>query len=75
MNKHSHYFKNTINLDYIDIYRVLNLFEVTDPCIAHAIKKLLCAGQRGAKDETQDIQEAIDALSRWKAIQLEDELA
>lgn len=31
----------------IDIYRVLVMFGVTDPCLQHAAKKILCAGQRG----------------------------
>lgn len=71
--KHSHYFKDVSHLKHIDVYRVLQLFDVTDPCIAHAIKKLLVAGGRGAgKDITQDIREAIDSLERWDAIQQEN---
>ena len=53
--KHSHYFKNVRHLDGIDVYRVLELFNVTDPCLQHAIKKLLCAGGRGAKDIEQPL--------------------
>ena len=63
--KHSHYFKNVRHLDGIDVYRVLELFNVTDPCLQHAIKKLLCAGGRGAKDIEQDVQEAIDTLTNY----------
>jgi hypothetical protein len=73
-NKYNHYYKDISYLDGIDIYRVLMLYGVTDPCIAHAIKKLLCAGQRGGKDMEQDIQEAIDALVRWQDMKQEDEL-
>lgn len=51
---------------HIDVYRVLNIFEVHDHAIGHAVKKLLCAGKRGSKDKRQDIQEAISALERWK---------
>ena len=72
--KHSHYFKNVRHLDGIDVYRVLELFNVTDPCLQHAIKKLLCAGGRGAKDIKQDVQEAMDTLERWQDMQVEDEL-
>jgi hypothetical protein len=72
--KHSHYFKNVQHLDGIDVYRVLELFNVTDPCLQHAIKKLLCAGGRGAKDMEQDVQEAMDTLERWQDMQVEDEL-
>lgn len=71
--KHSHYFKDVSNLSSIDVYRVLLLFSVTDPCIQHAAKKLLVAGGRGAgKDISRDIQEAIDSLARWQEIRLED---
>jgi len=73
MSKHSHYFKDVSHLNTVDVYRVLKLFGVTDPCIAHAAKKLLVAGGRGAKNTHQDIQEAIDTLERWKAMQSEDE--
>lgn len=72
---HNHYFKNTVHLNAVDVYRVLDLYEVTDPCLQHAIKKLLCAGGRGAKDMEQDVQEAIDTLERYKAMRAEDELA
>lgn len=71
--KHSHYYKNVRNLSEIDVYRVLKLFNVTDPCLQHSIKKLLVAGGRGAgKDIRQDIQESIDALKRWQEMDLED---
>ena len=70
--KHGHYFKKVTHLDAIDVYRVLELFEVTHPCLQHAIKKLLCAGNRGAKDIEQDIQEAIDTLGRYQEIIYED---
>lgn len=71
--KHSHYFKPVHHLAHVDVYRVLSLFNVTDPCLQHAIKKLLVAGGRGAgKDEGKDIQEAIDTLQRWQAMRAED---
>ena len=72
--KHNHYFKNTVHLNAVDVYRVLLLYGVTDPCLQHAIKKLLCAGDRGAKDIEQDVQEAIDTLGRWQDMMEEDEL-
>ena len=72
--KHNHYFKKTVHLDAVDVYRVLKLFNVTDPCLQHAIKKLLCAGGRGAKDIEQDVQEAMDTLERYQDMCREDEL-
>lgn len=59
-----HYKKDVSHLDMIDVYRVLQLFGVTDPCEQHAVKKILCAGKRGAKSHEQDIKEAIASLNR-----------
>jgi hypothetical protein len=72
---HNHYFKNVAHLNDVDVYRVLQLFNVTDPCIQHAVKKLLVAGGRGAgKDISKDIQEAIDSMQRWQEMREEDEV-
>lgn len=71
-SKHSHYKKDVSRLQMIDVYRVLNLFEVTDPCIQHAVKKLLCAGKRGGKSKEQDIREAVDSLNRALQMIAED---
>ena len=51
----------------IDVYDVLDAFGVENPATAHAIKKLLCTGSRGAKDWETDLQEAIDSLERAKS--------
>jgi hypothetical protein len=73
MQKHSHYFKDVSHLKTIDVYRVLKLFNVTDPCLQHAIKKLLVAGGRGAgKDITQDLREAVDSVNRALDMMVED---
>lgn len=69
--KHNHYYKKCPS-EYIDVYRVLQLFEVSDPCLQHAIKKLLVAGNRGSKDVYKDIQEAIDSLVRWQEMRKEE---
>ncbi len=67
-----HYYKDVRHLEFVDVYRVLSLYEVTDPAIAHAIKKLLVSGGRGAKDQETDIAEAIASLKRWQAMQEEN---
>ena len=72
MNEYSHYQKPVEHLKWIDVYRVLVLFGVTNPCLQHAVKKLLCAGQRGVKDQKQDVQEAIASLLRYLEMQTED---
>lgn len=46
----------------VDVYRVLSAFEITEPELQHCIKKLLAAGQRGAKDYQQDLREASVSL-------------
>lgn len=67
-----HYFKDVSNLATVDVYRVLLLFGVTDPCLQHAIKKLLVAGGRGAKSADKDVGEAIATLQRWVEMREED---
>jgi len=48
----------------VDVYSVLAAFNVTCPARQHAIKKLLMPGQRGAKGEVQDLEEASASVSR-----------
>jgi hypothetical protein len=73
MSAFPHYFKALpAGCTHIDVYRVLALFEVSDPALQHAIKKLLCAGARGAKDQAQDIAEAIATLQRWQQMRAEE---
>lgn len=47
----------------IDIYAVAHTFNLTAG-LYHAIKKILCAGERGIKSQVQDLEEAITALQR-----------
>ncbi len=72
--KYPHYFKSVSHLETVDVYRVLSLFQVNDPCIQHAIKKLLCAGDRGDKSMIKDIIEARDSLNRHLEMLQEDGL-
>lgn len=72
--KHSHYFKPVAGLATVDVYRVLLLFGVTDPCLQHAIKKLLVAGGRGGgKDISRDVREARETLERWEEMRGEEQ--
>jgi len=48
----------------VDVYDVLRAFAVTDPAIQHAVKKLLCSGNRGQKDRRQDLEEAVQSIER-----------
>ena len=53
----------------IDVYTVLDAFQVTCPARQHAVKKLLCSGIRGKANVMQDLEEARDAIDR--AIQMQ----
>lgn len=77
--KFAHYFKSVEGLTHVDVYRVLQLFGVTDPCIQHAVKKLLVAGLRGQKatmgwTADKDVEEAIVSLKRYQQMR-EEEIA
>ena len=72
IRKHAHYYKDVSKLKAVDVYMVCKLFGVNDAAISHAVKKLLCSGQRGYKDAEKDIREAIDTLERY--IEIEREL-
>lgn len=52
--------------NYVDVYDVLKCLNITDPSLQHAVKKIMCAGQRGHKDLELDLYEIISALSRYK---------
>lgn len=68
------YFRDVKHLDKIDIYRILDLFGVTDHALGHTIKKLVLAGVRtGGKPSFKDITEARDALNRKLEMLQEDD--
>lgn len=53
----------------IDIYAVLEAFQVYCPARQHALKKLLCAGSRGKGDALADLIGALASINR--AIEME----
>ena len=73
--KHSHYHKDVGHLLTMDVYRLCERFEINDQSGAtqHAIKKLVCAGQRGSKGLLQDLQEAVDTINRRIEMIYEDQ--
>ena len=71
-NNNNPYIVDISKYNKLDIYRILKLYEVSDPCLQHAIKKLLCAGKRGSKNFLQDVNEAILSLKRLLEMQGED---
>jgi cell division protein ZapA (FtsZ GTPase activity inhibitor) len=48
----------------VDVYAVLEAFNVTCPAIAHAVKKLLACGQRGKGDIDADLKGVLAAVNR-----------
>ena len=71
-NNNNPYIVDISKYNKLDIYRILSLYQIDNPCLQHAIKKLLCAGKRGVKNQTQDINEAISSLKRLLEMQGED---
>ena len=69
---HRHYFRDVSGLNEIDVYRILELFEVTCPVAQHIVKKALAAGKRGAKDSARDMRDIQDSAGRWLEMRRED---
>lgn len=61
--KHSHYFR-PFPYENIDIYRFLEVFDVTCPVAQHIIKKAVASGKRGHKDLQRDWQDIVDSAQR-----------
>lgn len=53
----------------VDVYDVLEAFEITCSAMAHAIKKLLMPGKRGSKGYDKDCDEAINSVEQSKLLQ------
>lgn len=71
--KYPHYYKDVRHLEVVDVYRVIDLFGVTDPTAQHALKKLLVPGKRTAgKSPAQDLDEAVNTLIRGQLMREED---
>lgn len=70
--KYGHYFRDVSHLDRIDVYRFIELYEITCPVAQHILKKATAAGKRGAKDAARDMQEIADSANRWLQMREED---
>lgn len=66
-NKYSRQCKGVI----IDVYDVINAWDVTNPALQHLIKKALQAGQRGHKDRDENLHDILASAKR--AIELEEQ--
>ena len=61
--------KETGKTFIVDVYSVLQAFNVTNPALSHLTKKSLCAGLRGHKNKEQDLQDIIDSAIRAKELE------
>lgn len=48
----------------VDVYDVIKAFNVTSGPLQHALKKMLCAGERGHKDLLEDLNDIIVSVER-----------
>lgn len=55
----------------VDVYRVIDAFQVTDPALQHLAKKALCAGLRGHKDLGQDLKDILQSAQKALALHLD----
>lgn len=62
-------YTKTIHGVSVDVYDVLQAWGVSNPALQHLIKKALQCGQRGHKDNAQDLQDIIDSAIRAKEIE------
>jgi hypothetical protein len=67
-------YERKIRSEIIDVYDILVAYGVDCPAVAHAVKKLLMAGQRGYKNRTLDLEEAIFSIERAVEIAIEQEI-
>jgi len=61
--KHSHYHKDVSAYQTMDIYALCKVWNAEPSgCTHHALKKILHAGERGAKSKITDLQQAIESI-------------
>lgn len=54
---------------FVDVYDVLQAFNVTNPALQHLVKKALAVGQRGHKDVAEDLQDIVDSAIRAQELE------
>ena len=62
-------YTKTIHGVSVDVYDVLQAWGVSNQALQHLIKKALQCGQRGHKDNAQDLQDIIDSAIRAKELE------
>lgn len=54
---------------WVDAYDILKAFNVTNPALAHLIKKALKPGERGHKDLATDMNDIVDSAVRARELE------
>lgn len=57
----------------VDVYDILDAYDVKNQATAHALKKLLMNGERGHKSLLQDLEEAKFSIDRAIELELKNE--
>ena len=66
-------YNRKIRSEIVDVYDILQAYEISNHAVAHAVKKLLMPGDRGYKNIIQDLEEAKFSIKR--AIEIENDKA
>ena len=66
--KSNKYMREVLPGIWIDVYDVIEAFNVSDGGMQHAIKKMLAAGQRGHKNEATDRKDILASVKRSNEI-------
>jgi len=66
--KRNKYMREILPGVWIDVYDVIEAFQVNDGGMQHALKKILACGQRGHKDEATDRKDILASIKRSNEI-------
>lgn len=61
-------YARTIKGTQLDVYDVLAAYQVICPALQHLIKKALVCGNRGHKDQAEDLQDIVDSALRAREL-------
>jgi hypothetical protein len=66
--KSNKYMREVLPGIWIDVYDIIEAFDVSDGGMQHAIKKMLATGQRGHKNEATDRKDILASVKRSNEI-------
>lgn len=56
---------------HLDVYDIIDMWQVTNPALQHLLKKVLDTGNRGHKSIIEDCRDLIDSAERALELELE----